>query len=392
MPSHLIPPYGGTLCELVAPEPRRAELQAASREWPSWDLTPEQLCELELLVSGAYSPLRGFMARADHDAVVAGMRLADGTFWPVPVTLSVPGVLAARLRSGGTLALRDAEGVMLAALAVEEVWQGDPGEDAWCVGGAVEALQMPVHHDFTVLRPTPADLRREFARRGWRRVVAYQTSRAIHRAEHAATLAIAKAHDARLLVHVESGTGSSADFDHFTRVHCCQAAIGRYPQDTAKLALLPYAPRPRGQRDLLLRALIARNFGCTHLLLDASEGSAGETGAATPTADETGVHVLTAEPMVYLEERGSFAAVSTVPVGARSLHMGERELRERLAEGREIPDWFTFPEVVDELRARLPAAPPAGLHGLLHRPLGRGQVDDRQRRCWSSSSRWAAGR
>ena len=169
MPSHLIPPYGGSLCDLVAAESRRSELQAASREWPSWDLKPEQLCELELLVSGAFSPLRGFMTRADHDAVVAGMRLADGTFWPVPVTLSVPGALAARLQAVGMLALRDAEGVMLAALAAAEVWQPDPGEDVWYVGGPVEALQLPVHHDFTALRLTPADVRRELARQGWRR-------------------------------------------------------------------------------------------------------------------------------------------------------------------------------------------------------------------------------
>ena len=354
MPSHLITPYGGSLCDLVAAESRRAELQAASREWPSWDLKPEQLCELELLVSGAYSPLSGFMTRADHDAVAAGMRLVDGTFWPVPVTLSLPGALAARLSSGSMLALRDAEGVMLAALTVVEVWQPDPGEDLWCAGGPVEALQLPVHHDFTALRPTPAELRRELARYGWRRVVAYQTSHAIHRAEHAATLAVAKAHEASLLVHVEAGKGSSAEVDHFTRIRCCLAAIGRYPKDTARLALLPYAPRLRGQRDLLLRAIIARNFGCTHLLVDGSDGSVLENGVPAPAAAELGVQVVTAEPMVYLEEQGTFAAASKVPAGARPLFLREHELRERLAEGREIPAWFSFPDVVAELRRAHP--------------------------------------
>ena len=351
---HLVPPYGGTLCELVAAEPRRAELQAASREWPSWDLKPDQLCELELLVTGAYSPLRGFMTAADHDAVVAGMRLADGTFWPVPVTLSVPGALAARLQPGGMLALRDAEGVMLAALAIAEVWQADHAADAWCVGGPVEALQLPVHYDFTALRLTPAEVRREFARQGWRRVVAYQTAHAIHRAEHASTLAAAKACEASLLVHVEAGKGSSADVDHFTRVRCCQAAIARYPKETAKLAVLPYAPRLRGQRDLLLRAVIARNFGCTHLLVDASEGSVLEAGMPAPEATELGVQVVAAEPMMYVEEQGEFVRQTAVPPGQRILHLRERELHERLADGREIPAWFSFPDVVEELRRAHP--------------------------------------
>jgi sulfate adenylyltransferase len=354
MPSHLIPPYGGTLCDLVASEARRAELHAASREWPSWDLSPEQLCELELLASGAYSPLRGFMTRADAEAVDAAMRLADGTFWPVPVVLAVPGAVASRLAAGGTLALRDAEGVMLAALAVAEVWQPDAAVDAWRVGGAVEALQLPVHHDFTALRLSPAEMRHELARQGWRRVVAYQTSRAIHRAEHAATLAAAKASEASLLVHIEAGKGSSADVDHFTRVRCCQAAISRYPKDTAKLALLPYAPRLRGQRDLLLRALIARNFGCTHLLVDASEGSVLENGVPAPAIAELGIVVATAEPMVYLEEQGGFVAASKVPAGARPLHLREHELRERLAGGRDIPAWFSFPDVIEELQRAHP--------------------------------------
>jgi len=353
MPGHLIAPYRGELCELVVSEARCAELQAASREWPSWDLRPDQLCELELLVSGAYSPLRSFMGRADHDAVVAGMRLADGTFFPAPVTLAVPGALAARLAPGATLALRDAEGVMLAALAVAEVWQRDGGADEWCVAGAVEALQLPSHHDFTALRLTPAEVRRELARLGWRRVVAYQTARAIHRAEHAATLAAAAAREASLLIHVEAGKGSSADVGHFSRVRCCQAALARYPMDSARLALLPWAPRERGARDVLLRALVARNFGCTHLLVD-GDGAQDHARAAAAGAQELGVEIAAAEPMAYAEEQGGYVAAGLVPAGARVLRLGERELRERLADGREIPAWFSFPDVVEELRRAHP--------------------------------------
>ena len=120
---HLIPPHGGTLVNLIADAERSAELKAASRDWPSWDLTPRQFCDLELLLNGAFSPLTGFMGRADHDSVCERMRLADGTLWPIPILLDVPQELAEKLKKGGALALRDPEGVMLAALHVDEVDQ-----------------------------------------------------------------------------------------------------------------------------------------------------------------------------------------------------------------------------------------------------------------------------
>ena len=242
----------------------------------------------------------------------------------------------------------------MAALAIAEVWRPDPGADSWCVGGPVEALQLPAHYDFTSLRLTPAELRHELARQGWRRVVSNQPSHPIHRAEHAATLAAAKAHEASLLIHVEAGKGSSADVDHFTRVRCCQAAITRYPRDTARLALLPYSPRLRGQRDLLLRAVIARNFGCTHLLVDGSEGSVLEADSPAPGFAEVGVQLVLAEPLLFVEEAGEFVPRSAVPAGRRILQLRDQELRERLADGREIPSWFSFPDVVEELRRAHP--------------------------------------
>jgi len=361
MPSHLIPPYGGALCDLVVPDPRRAELQAGSREWPSWDLKPDQLCELELLVSGAYSPLRGFMTRADHDGVVAGMHLADGTFWPLPVVLAISADAAAQAGSAGKLALRDAEGVMLAVLDVADVWQPNPSADHWYAGGTVEALQLPANYDFTALRLTPAETRREAARLGWRRIVAYQTSRVIQRAEHAATIKAATEQEASLLIQVEAGKGSSADVDHFTRVRCCQAALARYPMDTAKLVLLPLPTRSHDDRERLLRAVIARNFGCTHLLLEADDpapqgGSEphGDGAAFACAKEKLGVTVVQADPMVFVEETGAFSSSASMPAGSRGARLGVDELRQRLAEGRELPAWFSFPDVIEEMRRAHP--------------------------------------
>ena len=197
--SHLIAPHGGQLVELQVPAERAAELKAHSKDWPSWDLTGRQLCDLELLMSGGFSPLRGFMNRADYEGVCQNMRLADGTLWPMPITLDVTEDFAKKLTPGSSkIALRDPEGVMLAVVHVEDVWQPDrtaeakavfnsvsaahPGSDyainksnPWYVGGKVEGLQPPPHYDFRNLRLTPAELRSEFQRLGWTRIVAFQT-------------------------------------------------------------------------------------------------------------------------------------------------------------------------------------------------------------------------
>ena len=195
--SHLIPPHGGELAQLITSAERSAELKAHSREWPSWDLTPRQLCDLELLLSGGFSPLRGFMRRADYERVCHNMLLTSGVLWPMPITLDVSEEFAKKLTPGSSkIALRDPEGVMLAVLDVEEVWRPDRKDEAqsvfgttsvvhpgveyllnksnpWYVGGKLEGLQLPSHYDFKTLRLTPVEARAEFSRLGWRRVVAF---------------------------------------------------------------------------------------------------------------------------------------------------------------------------------------------------------------------------
>src|SRR5579872_1946832 len=170
--SHLIAPHGGDLVNLIADAERGKELKSHSREWPSWDLTPRQVCDLELLMSGGFSPLRGFMTRADYESVCQDMKLASGVVWPMPITLDISEDFAKTLKPGSSkVALRDPEGVMLAVLHVEEVWQPDlkaeakavfnttspahPGVDyllnkgkSWYAGGRVEGVQMPSQYDF----------------------------------------------------------------------------------------------------------------------------------------------------------------------------------------------------------------------------------------------------
>jgi len=389
-PTHLITPHGGSLKELIVSPERQVELKSASRDWPSWDLTPRQLCDLELLMNGGFSPLTGFMGKADFDGVVADMRLADGTLWPIPITLDVPETTARDLRDGSMLALRDPEGVMLAALRVEEVFQPDreaeakavfgtdsldhPGvaytvnrSNPYYVGGRLEGLQLPSHYDFRSLRNTPARLREEFTRLGWRRVVAFQTRNPMHRAHHELTLRAARQVEANLLIHPVVGMTKPGDLDHYTRVRCYQAISANYPRDAAKLSLLPLAMRMGGPREAVWHAIIRRNYGCTHLIVGRDHAGPGADSKGKPFygpydaqqllqkhEEELGVTMVPFQMMVYVEDRDAYFPEDEVPKGTRVLNISGTELRQRLAEGRDIPEWFTFPDVVQELRRTHP--------------------------------------
>ena len=389
--SHLIAPHGGELVNLIAPSDRINELKTHSREWPSWDLTPRQLCDLELLMSGGFSPLRGFMTRADYDGVCHKMRLASGVLWPMPITLDVTEDFAKRLQPGSTkIALRDAEGVMLAVLHVDEVWQPDrraeaksvfnttstvhPGVDhllnkgnAWYVGGRIEGVQMPSHYDFRVLRLTPAELRAEFSRLGWRRVVAFQTRNPMHRAHQELTFRAAKQVEANLLIHPSVGMTKPGDVDYFTRVRCYQLLIAKYPPATVKLSMLPLAMRMGGPREAIWHAIIRKNHGCTHLIVGRDHAGPGKDSNGKPfygpyEAQEVfkehqadiGVTMVPFNMMVYLEDHDQYVPEDEVKDGARVLNISGTDLRDRLNQGRDIPAWFTYPEVVHELRRSYP--------------------------------------
>jgi sulfate adenylyltransferase len=389
--SHLIPAHGGELVQLIAPAERSAELKSHSREWPSWDLTGRQLCDLELLLSGGFSPLRGFMNRADYDGVCHNMRLANGSIWPMPITLDVSEEFAKKLQPGSSkVALRDPEGVMLAVMHVEEVWQADrqseaksvfgttsaahPGVDyllhkgnPWYVGGKLEGVQEPSHYDFKALRLTPAELRNEFARLGWRRVVAFQTRNPMHRAHVELTFRAAKVVEANLLIHPSVGMTKPGDVDYFTRVRCYQLLLSKYPPGTVKLSLLPLAMRMGGPREAIWHALIRKNHGVTHFIVGRDHAGPGKDTDGKPFygpyeaqelfkkhEKDIGVTMVPFSMMVYLENQDVYVPDNEVPEGARVLNLSGTDLRDRLNEGRDIPAWFTYPEVVRELRKSYP--------------------------------------
>ena len=390
MHSNLISPHGDKLINLVVDQGRAGELKGLSRDWPSWDLTPRQICDLELLANGGFSPLEKFLCRNDYESVCEKMRLADGTIWPIPIMLDVTEELAKNLGDGSILTLRDAEGVMLAALTVEQIWQPDlmheaqqvfgttnrehPGvaylqhsTNPWYVGGKLEVLQLPHHYDFVEFRLTPSQLREKFTTFGWHHIVAFQTRNPMHRAHQEITFRAAKEIEANLLIHPVVGMTKPGDVDHYTRVRCYMSILKHYPHHTAMMSLLPLAMRMGGPREAVWHAIIRKNFGCTHLIVGRDHAGPGSDSSGQPFygpydaqellqshEQELGIKMVPFKMMTYVANLDEYMPIDEVPQGADVKTLSGTELRERLATGREIPTWFSFPEVIDELRRTYP--------------------------------------
>ncbi|PRX37592.1 sulfate adenylyltransferase [Meinhardsimonia xiamenensis] len=356
----------------------------------SWDLTPRQICDLELLMNGGFFPLKGFLGEDDYESVVETMRLADGTLWPIPITLDVSEEFAKSIELGQDIALRDQEGVILATMTVTDRWTPDKRREAEKVfgaddiahpavnylhhtagkvylGGPVTGIQQPVHYDFRARRDTPNELRAFFRKLGWRRIVAFQTRNPLHRAHQELTFRAAREAEANLLIHPVVGMTKPGDVDHFTRVRCYEAVLDKYPAATTHMSLLNLAMRMAGPREALWHGIIRRNHGCTHFIVGRDHAGPGKNSQGDDFygpydaqelflehQEEIGIEMVPFKQMVYVQEKAQYFPADEVPEGCTVLNISGTELRRRLREGLEIPDWFSFPEVVEELRRRFP--------------------------------------
>lgn len=357
---------------------------------PSWDLTPRQVCDLELLMNGGFHPLKGFQSEADYNGTVQNMRTADGTLWPIPVTLDVSQAFADKVEPGQDIALRDQEGVILAILSITDKWTPNKAHEAEKVfgaddlahpavnylhnvagpvylGGPITGIQQPVHYDFRARRDTPNELRAFFRKMGWRRIVAFQTRNPLHRAHQELTFRAAKEAEANLLIHPVVGMTKPGDVDHFTRVRCYEAVLDQYPASTTHLSLLNLAMRMGGPREAVWHAIIRKNHGLTHFIVGRDHAGPGKNSQGKDFYDpyaaqelvaqhqkEIGIEMVDFKQMVYVQEKAQYYPVDEVPAGSTVLDISGTELRRRLREGLEIPDWFSFPEVVQELRRTSP--------------------------------------
>ncbi|KAF0675350.1 bifunctional sulfate adenylyltransferase/adenylylsulfate kinase [Profundibacterium mesophilum] len=366
------------------------KLKTEAGDLISHDLSPRQLCDLEMLMNGAFNPLKGFLGEADYDSVVETMRLKDGALWPMPITLDVSETFAEGVETGQDIALRDQEGVILAIMSVTDKWVPNKSREAEKVfgaddsahpavnylhnqagkvylGGPITGIQQPVHYDFKARRDTPNELRAFFRKMGWRKVVAFQTRNPLHRAHQELTFRAAKEAQANLLIHPVVGMTKPGDVDHFTRVRCYEAVLDQYPAATTTMSLLNLAMRMAGPREAVWHGLIRKNHGVTHFIVGRDHAGPGKNSAGEDFygpydaqdlfrehQEEMGIEMVDFKHMVYVQERAQYEPADEVEEGATVLNISGTELRRRLAEGLEIPEWFSFPQVVKELRRTRP--------------------------------------
>jgi len=376
--------------ELFVSHESAQKLKVEAADLISWDLTPRQICDLELLMNGGFNPLKGFLSEADYNSVVETMRLEDGSLWPMPITLDVGEAFAEKLNIGQDIALRDQEGVILAIMTVTDRWMPDKAKEAKLVfgaddlahpavnylhntagavylGGPVVGIQQPIHYDFRARRDTPNELRAYFRKLGWRKVVAFQTRNPLHRAHQELTFRAAKEAQANLMIHPVVGMTKPGDIDHFTRVRCYEAVLDKYPAATTTMSLLNLAMRMAGPREAVWHGLIRKNHGCTHFIVGRDHAGPGKNSAGEEFygpydaqdlfrtyQEEMGIEMMDFKHMVYVQERAQYEPADEIEEGVTVLNISGTELRRRLSEGLEIPEWFSFPEVVAELRKTRP--------------------------------------
>jgi len=392
-------PHGGVLKDLLARDaPRHDELAAEAEKLPSVTLTERQLCDLELILNGGFSPLEGFMNEKDYNGVVTDLRLADGALFSMPICLDISKkeIDEKSIKPGARITLRDfRDDRNLAIITVDDVYKPDKQKEAqevfggdeehpaikvlfnqtqeYYVGGKLDAVSRLNHYDYVDLRYTPSELRTHFEKLGWTRVVAFQTRNPMHRAHRELTVRAARARQANVLIHPVVGLTKPGDIDHFTRVRVYQALMPKYPNGMAVLGLLGLAMRMGGPREAIWHAIIRKNHGATHFIIGRDHAGPGKNSkgvdfygpydaqhAVEKYRSELGIEVVEFQMMTYLPDSDEYKPKDEVAAGVKTLDISGTELRRRLRVGAPIPEWFSYPEVVKVLRESNPPRPTQG--------------------------------
>ncbi len=395
----LIPPYKGKLINLSLNEADAERVKKESESYPAITLSQRQNCDLELLVTGALSPLTGFMNQQEYESVVENTALLDGTVWPLPYYLDLSEEQAAAINVGDKVALHDSEGFMPAVITVESKWQPDknkeaeniygtldtahPGVDYLMnsvgnvyIGGKIDAVQLPLHYDFQALRYTPAELRQHFDKLGWRSIVAFHTSKPMHAVHYEMTMRASKQANAHILIHPVVGMAKPGDLHYYSRVHCYEAILKQYPKSLVSLALIPMAMRMAGPREALMNAIIRQNYGCTHYIVGTEHAGppnvrdSGKrfyvTGASQQYVkqfeNDIEIKIINIEELCYDESKEQFIArTDSKQALCSSESFSNSRILNSLLKQEEIPEWVTFPEVLSALQQSYPPRSKQGL-------------------------------
>ena len=367
-------------------------LQNEAIQLNSITLNNRQVSDLELILNGSFKPINGFMNKKDYNSVLENMRLENGVLWPIPINLDLDKDTVEKfdIKTNTKLSLRDKEGFLIAIMTVEDIWKADKEKEAkhvynstdknhpgvnflytnvkeYYVGGSLKKVQLPHHYDYQLLRHSPDELKAQFKKLGWKKIVAFQTRNPMHRAHKEIAFNAAIENNANLLIHPVVGPTKPGDIDHYTRVRCYQKILKYFPKGTTTLSLLPLAMRMAGPREALWHAIIRKNYGCTHIIIGRDHAGPGKDkngksyygpydaqNLLIKHEDEIGIKMVPFKMMVYVKEDDQYMEIDSVPENKTSLNISGTELRKKLENGKEIPNWFSYPDIVKELQKVYP--------------------------------------
>ncbi len=367
-------------------------LQNEAIKLNSITLNNRQVADLELILNGSFNPITGFMNKKDYESVLKNMRLSNGELWPMPINLDLDKATIKKfnIKENKKISLRDKEGFLIAIMNIQDVWKADKEKEAkhiysttdknhpgvsylykkvkeYYIGGDLKKVQLPHHYDYQLLRHSPEELKNQFKKLGWKKIVAFQTRNPMHRAHKEIAFNAAIENNANLLIHPVVGPTKPGDIDHYTRVRCYQKILKYFPKGTTTLSLLPLAMRMAGPREALWHAIIRKNYGCTHIIIGRDHAGPGtdKNGKAyygpydaqnllIKHEDEIGIKMVPFKMMVYVKEDDQYMEIDSVPKNKTSLNISGTELRNKLENGKEIPNWFSYPDIVSELQKVYP--------------------------------------
>ena len=356
-------------------------LKVEAMTYKYWVLRDRQICDLEMIMNGAFAPLNGFLGKNDYENVLSEMRLENGSLWPLPIMLDIDKEFSKKLTVGDKVTLKDKEGFSIAIIKIDDIWEPDlnkeaelvfgtkdcshPGVDylinqtnSVYIGGKIKTITIPRHYDYENLRQTPSSLKKKFEQLGWENVVAFQTRNPLHRAHVEMTLSALEEFDANLLIHPVVGVTKPGDVDHYTRVRCYKHVLSKYPDDKAFLSLIPLAMRMAGPREALCHAIIRKNYGCSHFIVGRDHAGPGLDSNGKPFygpyaaqeilkqyEEEIGIKMVPFKFLVYLPDVNRYIPIDEVARDTNYITVSGTELRDLLDKGKDIPNWFTYSEV-----------------------------------------------
>lgn len=366
--------------------------RSSIKNLPAWDLTARQLCDLEMLITDAFTPLQGFLTQEDYESVIKTMRLRSGVLCPLPITLDVSATFAKTLEIGQKIVLQDDENIIIAVMTIESVWQPDKQQEAQAIfttqdtrhpgvdyllhrtkpyylGGQVEKVNDPIHYDFQQYRLTPLALKKQFKKQSGTRLIGYHNETVLHRAEHLVTSRSMVALEANLLIQAVVGFSPSNTLDHFSRVRCYEHILAEYTEQTPLLNLINLSTRMAGPREALWHTIVRKNYGCTHFIINTGHSSPLQDGN-TPIpefypplaalrlvqqyAEEIGIKIIADEQIIYNQERNKYQPIKEIKKGETPLSFFESDFFRHLQYDLPIPKWFTYPTILAEMSQACP--------------------------------------